>query len=42
MHLLFIYVGVQKIVVPGSSLRSSKEALRLAKFHPGMVYSTAG
>ncbi|KAK7590299.1 hypothetical protein V9T40_001912 [Parthenolecanium corni] len=34
--------GLQKIIVPASSLRSSKEALRLGKFHPGTVYSTAG
>ncbi|XKL59962.1 hypothetical protein PGB90_000978 [Kerria lacca] len=34
--------GVQKIIVPGSSVKSSKEALRLAKFHSGTVYATAG
>lgn len=34
--------GVQKIIAIGSSLKSSKEALRLARIHPGMVYSTAG
>lgn len=34
--------GVQKIMVPGASVRSSKEALRLTRIYPGMVYSTAG
>ncbi|XP_065212806.1 3'-5' ssDNA/RNA exonuclease TatD [Planococcus citri] len=34
--------GIQKIIVPGSSIKSAKEALRLAKFHPGTVYATAG
>ncbi|XP_008476723.1 uncharacterized protein LOC103513656 [Diaphorina citri] len=34
--------GVQKIIAIGSSLKSSKEALRLARIYPGMVYSTAG
>lgn len=34
--------GVQKIIAIGSSLKSSKEALRLARIHPGTVYSTAG
>ncbi|GAB0088205.1 uncharacterized protein DMENIID0001_025960 [Sergentomyia squamirostris] len=34
--------GVQKIMVPGSSVKSSKEALRLSRIYPGIVYSTAG
>lgn len=35
-------VGVQKIIVAGSSLRTSREALRLARIYPGTLYSTAG
>nr|CAD7459354.1 unnamed protein product [Timema tahoe] len=34
--------GVQKIMVTGTSLRASKEALRLTRIYPGMLYSTAG
>lgn len=34
--------GVQKIMVPGGSVRSSKEALRLTRIYPGIIYSTAG
>ncbi|GLG96634.1 hypothetical protein R5R35_010439 [Gryllus longicercus] len=34
--------GVMKIVVTGASLRSSKEALRLTRLYPGVIYSTAG
>ncbi|XP_066595878.1 3'-5' ssDNA/RNA exonuclease TatD [Prorops nasuta] len=34
--------GVQKIIVPGASIRTSKEALRLTRLYPGTVYSTAG
>ncbi|XP_046996066.1 3'-5' ssDNA/RNA exonuclease TatD [Schistocerca americana] len=34
--------GVQKIIVTGTSLRSSKEALRLTRIFPGTLYSTAG
>uniref|UniRef100_A0A1B6E529 Deoxyribonuclease TATDN1 n=1 Tax=Clastoptera arizonana TaxID=38151 RepID=A0A1B6E529_9HEMI len=34
--------GVQKIIVSGSSLKSSREALRLARIYPGTLYSTAG
>lgn len=34
--------GVQKIMVPGASVRSSKEALRLTRIYPGIIYSTAG
>lgn len=29
-------------MVPGSSVKSSKEALRLSRIYPGIVYSTAG
>ncbi|KAK0090777.1 hypothetical protein PV325_003797 [Microctonus aethiopoides] len=34
--------GVQKIMVTGASIRSSKEALRLTRIYPGVLYSTAG
>lgn len=33
---------VQKIMVPGTSVKSSKEALRLTRIYPGIIYSTAG
>lgn len=36
------FLGVQKIMVPGTSVKSSKEALRLTRLYPGMIYSTAG
>ncbi|XP_075223222.1 3'-5' ssDNA/RNA exonuclease TatD [Lycorma delicatula] len=34
--------GVQKMIVPGSSLKSSRESLRLARIYPDTLYSTAG
>lgn len=34
--------GVQKIMVPGTSVKSSKEALRLTRIYPDIIYSTAG
>jgi len=34
--------GVQKMVVSGNSIKSSREALRLAHIYPGSLYSTAG
>ncbi|XP_014244995.1 uncharacterized protein LOC106664098 [Cimex lectularius] len=34
--------GVQKIVVSTSSLKGSKEALRLSRIYPGTLYATAG
>lgn len=34
--------GVQKIMVTGASLRTSREALRLTRIYPGTLYSTAG
>lgn len=34
--------GVQKIIVTGTSLHLSKEALRLTQMHPGSLYCTAG
>lgn len=39
---LNLYTGVQKIMVPGTSVKSSKEALRLSRLYPGIIYSTAG
>uniref|UniRef100_A0A182LW55 Deoxyribonuclease TATDN1 n=1 Tax=Anopheles culicifacies TaxID=139723 RepID=A0A182LW55_9DIPT len=35
-------LSVQKIMVPGTSVKSSKEALRLTRIYPGIIYSTAG
>lgn len=34
--------GVQKIIVTGTSVHGSKEALRLTQMHPGTLYCTAG
>ncbi|KAA0201888.1 hypothetical protein HAZT_HAZT000262 [Hyalella azteca] len=34
--------GVTKIIVPGTTVHSSKEALRLTHLYPGVLYSTAG
>ncbi|GBP24435.1 hypothetical protein EVAR_19311_1 [Eumeta japonica] len=34
--------GVQKIMVTGTSVKNSKEALRLTRIYPGTIYSTAG
>ncbi|XP_078671948.1 3'-5' ssDNA/RNA exonuclease TatD-like [Branchiostoma floridae x Branchiostoma belcheri] len=34
--------GVHKIMVTGTSLRASREALKLAQAHPGALFSTAG
>lgn len=34
--------GVQKIMVTGASIKSSREALRLTRIYPGTLYSTAG
>jgi len=34
--------GVQKMIVSGSSIKSSREALRLAHIYPGTLYATAG
>ncbi|KAH1014860.1 hypothetical protein HUJ05_012675 [Dendroctonus ponderosae] len=34
--------GVQKIMVTGTSVKASKEALRLTRIYPGTLYSTAG
>ena len=34
--------GVTKIMVTGTSIHSTKEALRLTRLYPGTLYSTAG
>lgn len=34
--------GIMKIVVTGTSIHSSKEALRLTRLYPGSLYCTAG
>lgn len=34
--------GVQKIMATGTSVKSSKEALRLTRIYPDVIYSTAG
>ncbi|KAK7755866.1 hypothetical protein SLS62_002153 [Diatrype stigma] len=35
-------VGCQKLIVTGSDLQSSRDALEIAKEYPGTVYTTAG
>ena len=35
-------VGVQKIMVTGSNIQISKEALRLTRLFPDVLFSTAG
>ncbi|XP_046913420.2 3'-5' ssDNA/RNA exonuclease TatD [Dermatophagoides farinae] len=35
-------VGVKKIIVTGTSINSSREALRLARLHPDIIFFTAG
>jgi len=37
-----IVSGVQKLMVHGTSVKSSKEALRLSRIYPDIIYSTAG
>lgn len=34
--------GVQKMILTGSSIKSSEAARRMAKSHPGLLYATAG
>ncbi|KAK9497354.1 hypothetical protein O3M35_004687 [Rhynocoris fuscipes] len=34
--------GVQKIIVSSSSLKGSREALRLSRIYPGVLYASAG
>ncbi len=38
----FLVLGVTKIMVTGTTLQASKDALRLARLNPGVLYSTAG
>lgn len=33
---------MQKIIVPGSSVKASKEALRLTRIYPGDIYCSVG
>lgn len=50
VSLIFVFLsrtffrckGIQKLMVPGTSVKSSKEALRLTRLYPGAIYSTAG
>lgn len=42
IQITLIITGVQKIMVPGTSVKSSKEALRLTRIYPDIIYSTAG
>lgn len=41
-YVEYLIAGVQKIMVTGTSVRNSKEALRLTRLYPGTIYSTAG
>lgn len=41
LNILY-FAGVRKIMVTGASVQCSKEALRLTRLYPGMLYSTAG
>ena len=34
--------GVTKIMVTGTSMQASRDALRLSRLYPGMLYATAG
>lgn len=40
--ILFNVLGVQKIIVSSTSLKGSREALRLSRIYPGTLYATAG
>ena len=40
--LMNTLTGVKKIMVTGASVQCSKEALRLTRLYPGMLYSSAG
>ncbi len=39
---IFLFTGVSKIMVTGTSLASSRDSLRLARLYPGLLYATAG
>ena len=34
--------GISKIMVTGTSVQGSKDALRLSRLYPGTLYATAG
>ena len=34
--------GISKIMVTGTSVQASKDALRLSRLYPGTLYATAG
>ena len=34
--------GISKIMVTGTSIQASKDALRLSRLYPGTLYATAG
>lgn len=36
------FIGVQKIIVHGSNVKSCKESLRLTRIYPGIIYSSCG
>lgn len=42
IELIITFTGVKKIMVTGASVQCSKEALRLTRLYPGMLYSSAG
>ncbi len=42
MSEVYLCAGVTKIMVTGTSVHSSKEALRLTRLYPNTLYSTAG
>ena len=35
-------IGVTKLMVTGTSLTSSRDALRLSRLYPGVLYATTG
>lgn len=41
-HSYIMLSGVSKIMVTGTSLTASKDALRLSRLYPGVLYATAG
>lgn len=42
LFLISYVLGVQKIMVTGTSMHCSKEALRLSRIYPGSLYCTVG
>lgn len=41
-YITILFQGVRKIMVTGASVQCSKEALRLTRLYPGILYSSAG